>query len=232
MEMSLVFVCLFLFDGIFSLKKFRRDLSVLQSLPARMQGKRLASFMNRKRLEQFEDCPVIAAVKDEDGLNACLGSEISIVFVLYGDICTIPGIVRKLKENGKMVIVHIDLILGLSGKEIAVNFIHTNTEADGIISTKPALIRQAKELGMCTVMRFFAIDSMAFDNIRRQSEAIRPDMIEVLPGLMPKVIKRICRESRIPVIAGGLITEREDIVAALNAGAVSISTTNQKVWFM
>ena len=49
---------------------------------------------------------------------------------------------------------------------------------------------------------------------------------------MPRVIRRICEESRIPVIAGGLITEREDIMAALNAGAVSISTTNRKVWFM
>ena len=50
--------------------------------------------MNRKFMEQFEDCPVIAAVKDEEGLNACLGSEIGIVFVLYGDVCTIPDIVR------------------------------------------------------------------------------------------------------------------------------------------
>ena len=183
-------------------------------------------------MERWEECPVIAAVKDEEGLNACLGSEIGIVFVLYGKVCTIPEIVRKLKKGGKTVIVHIDLISGLSAKEVAVNFIHTNTEADGIISTKPALIRQAKELGMCTVMRFFAIASMAFDNIFRKSEAVRPDVIEVLPGLMPKVIRRICEESPIPVIAGGLITEREDIVAALNAGAVSISTTNRKVWFM
>ena len=188
--------------------------------------------MNRKLKEQFEDCPVIAAVKDEEGLKACLDPEIGIAFVLYGDLCTIPEIVRTLKENGKTVIVHIDLIPGLSGKEIAVDFIHRSTDADGIISTKPALIRQARELGMCTVMRFFAIDSMAFDNICRQSEAVRPDVIEVLPGLMPKVIRRICEESPIPVIAGGLITEREDIVAALNAGAVSISTTNRKVWFM
>ena len=49
---------------------------------------------------------------------------------------------------------------------------------------------------------------------------------------MPKVIRRICAEVRIPVIAGGLITDREDIMAALNAGAISISTTNRKVWFM
>lgn len=188
--------------------------------------------MERQFMEQFENCPIIAAVKDENGLTACTTSDISIVFVLFGDICSIPDIVRRLKEAQKTVIVHLDLVSGLSGKEIAVHFIRENTEADGIISTKPALIRQAKELGLFTVMRFFAIDSMAFDNIRRQSEAVHPDVIEVLPGLMPKVIRRICLESRIPVIAGGLITDREDIMAALNAGAVSISTTNQKVWFM
>lgn len=188
--------------------------------------------MNRQIMEQFEDCPVIAAVKDEEGLAACLTSDIRIIFVLFGDVCSIPELVARLKAAGKTVIVHMDLISGLAGKEIAVDYIRRNTRADGIISTKPALIRQARELGLFTVMRFFAIDSMAFENIRRQSEAVRPDIIEVLPGLMPKVIRRICSESRIPVIAGGLITDREDIMGALQAGAVSISTTNRRVWFM
>ena len=39
-------------------------------------------------------------------------------------------------------------------------------------------------------------------------------------------------QTRVPVIAGGLITDKEDIMDALGAGAVSISTTNQSVWFM
>ena len=41
----------------------------------------------------------------------------------------------------KRQMVHVDLITGLSGKEVAVDFIKNNTLADGIISTKPALIR-------------------------------------------------------------------------------------------
>ena len=61
---------------------------------------------------------------------------------------------------------------------------------------------------------------------------VRPDFIEVLPGLMPKVIRKICRTSRIPIIAGGLITDKEDVVAALSAGAIAVSTTNQDVWRM
>lgn len=188
--------------------------------------------MNHKMLEEFEDCPVIAAIKDEAGLKKVLDSDIQIVFVLYGDICNIGTIVGRLKQAGKTVIIHIDLIAGLSSREISVTYIKSVTHADGIISTRPNIIKEAKEEGLFAVMRFFVIDSIAFDSIEKQIENVHPDMIEILPGVMPKVIKRICRTSRVPVIAGGLIADKEDIMAALNAGAVSISTTNQKVWFM
>ena len=45
---------------------------------------------------------------------------------------------------------------------------------------------------------------------------------------MPKVIRRVCRLVRVPVIAGGLISDKEDVMAALSAGAISVSTTNPK----
>ena len=154
------------------------------------------------------------------------------MFVLYGDICNISQIVSRLKKAGKIVIIHIDLIAGLSNKEIAVTYIKSVTHADGIISTRPSVIRQAKEEGLFAIMRFFVIDSIAFESIKRQTESVYPDMIEVLPGVMPKIIQKICKQNRTPVIAGGLISDKEDIMAALDAGAISISTTNQKVWFM
>ena len=175
----------------------------------------------------------MAAVKDENGLQKSLLSECGIIFVLYGDICSIRKITERIKEAGKLAMVHIDLIAGLSGKEVAVDFIRENTRADGIITTKPILVKRAKELGLFTVLRFFVIDSMAFENIEKQVRQARPDVIEMLPGVIaPKIISRLCRALRLPVIAGGLISEKEDIMAALGAGAVSISTTDEKVWFM
>ena len=188
--------------------------------------------MHRKFMDMMEECPIIAAVKDMEGLSRCLESDSNIIFVLFGDICTISQIVKTIKATGRIVIVHIDLINGLSSKEIAVDFIRNNTEADGIISTKAGLIRRAKELGLYTILRFFIIDSMAFENIRKQSEAVKPDYIEILPGVMPKVISNIKKISSVPIIAGGLISDKDDVLAALSGGAVSISTTNQKVWFM
>lgn len=185
-------------------------------------------------MEQFEDCPVIAAIKDEKGLQKCLESDIQIVFVLFGDLCSISDIVKRLKDAGKTVFIHLDLIGGLSSREVAVTYVHRVTEADGIISTKPALIKQAKELDFFSIMRFFLLDSMAYENIKKQIEHISPDMIEIIPGAMPKVISKLCSfiEGKVPVIAGGMITDREDTMAALNAGATAISTTRENVWFI
>ena len=187
--------------------------------------------MNQEFYDAVEANPVIAAVKHDDGLQAAVEmEEIQVIFVLYGDICTIPEIVDRIKDSGKKALVHIDLIAGLSTKEISVEFIRRQTKADGIITTKPAL---AKELGLFTVLRFFVIDSLALKNIENlesQRGMSRPDFIEVLPGVMPKVLRKIAKVSRIPMIAGGLVTDREDVIQALSAGAVAVSTTNREVW--
>ena len=190
--------------------------------------------MNQEFYDAVEANPVIAAVKSDAGLQAAVEmEEIQVIFVLYGDVCTIPEILERIKAAGKKAMVHIDLIAGLSAKEISVEFIARQTRADGIITTKPALVRRAKERGIFAVLRFFVIDSLALKNIENlemQCGTSRPDFIEVLPGVMPKVLGRIAKVSRIPMIAGGLITEKEDVIAALSVGAIAVSSTNQDVW--
>ena len=180
----------------------------------------------------LEDCPVIAAVKDETRLKECLYSESQIIFLLFGDICSVGRYVEIAKSAGKMVFVHMDLINGLGNKEVAVDFIREHTGVDGIISTKPQLVKRAKELGLFGILRIFVIDSMAFGNIEKQCASLVPDAVEILPGLMPKIIKKLCSTVNVPIIAGGLISDKEDVMNALNAGAVAISVTNQRVWFM
>lgn len=187
--------------------------------------------MDQKFYDAVENSPVIAAVKDMTGLDKCLTSDIQVVFILFGDVCSIKGIVQKVKDAGRIAMVHMDLITGLAAKEIAVDFIKENTAADGIITTKQQLIKRARELSLYTVLRFFLIDSMALENVQKQNMVSRPDFIEVLPGVMPKIIQRICNATNIPVIAGGLISDKSDVMGALSAGAISISSTNQDIWF-
>lgn len=188
--------------------------------------------MKKEFRDALESSPIIVAIKDDEGLKNCKDSDSQVVFILYGDICSIADIIAQVKAYGKIAMVHLDLIGGLSPKEIAVDFIHKYTQADGIITTKPALIKRARELSLYTILRVFVIDSMAYENIERQLKNVHPDLIEILPALMPKVVARICKMSGVPVIAGGLVSDKEDILDLLEAGVISVSSTNPSIWFL
>ncbi|MBQ1597440.1 MAG: glycerol-3-phosphate responsive antiterminator [Lachnospiraceae bacterium] len=176
--------------------------------------------------------PVIAAIKDPEGLIKCKDCDSRIIFILYGDILTLPDIVGTVKSYGKYAFVDLDLIDGLYPGEVAVDYLKKSTKADGIISTRSSMITRAKCLGLTTVMRFFVIDSMAYASMEKAAKDIGPDMIEMLPGPMPKIAKKILSFSKVPVIASGLISDREDVYALLDAGVTSVSSTNQLVWFI
>lgn len=188
--------------------------------------------MKQEFYEAITANPIIAAVKDEAGLEKCLKlSEISVVFVLYGEVSSISGIVEKIKNAGKQAVVHMDLVAGLSGKTEAVDFVSVYTKADAIISTRIEQIRRAKELGLGTIYRIFLIDSKVLDKLGNRA-VDSADIIEILPGLMPKMIKKLSNELPMPIIAGGLISDKDDVMAALKAGAIAISSTNDAVWEM
>ena len=188
--------------------------------------------MKQQLYDALSENPIIMAIKDDEGFQASLKlDEARIVFVLYGEVATIADITGQLKAAGKMVMGHMDLIAGLSTREEAVDFIAKYTKADGVISTRFEQIKRGKQLGLSTIYRIFVIDSKALSNLNRHI-ADYADIVEILPGLMPKIISRMRKKMGVPIIAGGLIAEKEDVIQALNAGAVAISTTNEDVWNM
>lgn len=182
--------------------------------------------------ELFEISPIIAAVKNESGLEHAMETDSTVIFILYGTILNIQKIVDKIKDHGKLAIVHVDLIAGLSSKEVVVDFIKENTRADGIISTKPMLVRHAIELGLIGGQRTFLIDSMALDNMKKQLESFKPDFMELMPGVMPGVLKTVRQATEIPLVAGGLLSDKKDIMAAFDAGVDAVSTTKEVLWYV
>lgn len=174
--------------------------------------------------------PCIAGIKDESGLSRVLASDCRIVFVLYGNVINIHAIVNKLKEHGKMVFVNVDLIEGLASKDIVVDYLRQYVQSDGLLSSKASIIKAAKSQGLFTFHRFFVIDSFSYHNLIKQAEISRPDIIEILPGCMPKVIAWALDAVRQPIVAGGLVCDQEEAQAALRAGACAISSTNPEVW--
>lgn len=181
---------------------------------------------------ELYDNPVIMAVKDNKDLAKALETDNRIVFVLYGNIETIPQIVKKIKDKKKIAIVHEDLIEGLSSSYMANHFIKRYTEADGIITTRPQNASHATKLGLFTILRFFILDSMSYQSMKETIKKVNCDCIEILPGIMPKITKEVSKRTSIPIVAGGLIRDKKDVIDNLNAGAIAISSSSYDVWKM
>ncbi len=79
------------------------------------------------------------------------------------------------------------------------------------------------------MLRVFAIDSKAVSNLGRETEGGMPDVIEILPGTLCKVLRRLSRELPVPLLAGGLLSDKADVLAALGAGALCVSASDEPV---
>ena len=62
--------------------------------------------------------PVVAAVKTESALTAALASPCSTIFLLASTLVNVEGMVQRIRQAGKLAVVHIDLVDGLSGREM------------------------------------------------------------------------------------------------------------------
>jgi glycerol uptake operon antiterminator len=185
--------------------------------------------MNIKEL--LEENPVIAAVKNEEQLDGAIKSSAQIIFVLFGDVMSIKKISETIASNNKIGIIHIDLVEGLTNKEVVIKYVKEETKFDGIISTKPQVVKLAKKYDLVAVQRVFIFDTLSLNTVKNHmiSEC---DAIEVLPGIIPKVLGIISKYSNKPVVAGGLIETKEEVMQALSSGATCISTTKKEIWEM
>lgn len=188
--------------------------------------------MRREFFKEVYDNPIIAAVMDKEKIENALNSPCKIVFLLDTDLLILEETVKKFHEKEKLVYLHIDLVAGLSRDTIALKYVLKHIKPDGIISTRSSIIKIAKEMNIFTIQRLFLLDSMALETGIKSIRAIRPDAVEILPGVIAKIIKEIVEKTNIPIIAGGLIRDKEDVINSLNAGAIAISTSKEEVWYM
>lgn len=181
-------------------------------------------------IEDIRDNPVIAAVQNRQMLETALEFGMSTIILLGTDIFSAKACVDIAISAGSRIFLHMDLIDGLASSSRAIDYVHSSMNPNGIISTRTALIKYAREQGLFCIQRFFMVDSASYENAVRTTAHVRPSMVELMPGIIPTVIRRFTQTVQTPVIAGGLITERHEAVSALAAGAIGISTGCQGLW--
>lgn len=168
--------------------------------------------------------PLIRAADAGKEFESAVNSPSDVIFLIKSEIYSLKKIVSYAQTHGKKIFVHLDLCDGLGSGEAAVSFIADFIKPDGVISTKLATVRAATERGLSSVYRVFLIDSQGVCTAKNTVRKCDCDFIEIMPGIIYKEIKEFALLKK-NLIAGGLIETREEAIAALQAGALAVSSS-------
>lgn len=171
--------------------------------------------------------PVLRNMKEFERL---LRSDHEYIIYLEIRLSQLKMLVQAAKKADKKVILHVDLIQGLKADAYGIEYLVREVKPDGIVSTRSNVIAMAKKNKLMTIQRLFLLDSQALENNIKLINQVKPDFIEILPGIIPSVIAEVHEQTGIPVIAGGLIRTVADVQLAYAGGAVAISTSQSELW--
>jgi glycerol uptake operon antiterminator len=168
-------------------------------------------------------------VRTDEDFKEALKSDVEVIFMQNSDILNVKEQITQAHSSGKKVLIHMDFAEGIGKDRAGLNFIKL-MGADGILTTKTGMIRSAKDIGLITVQRFFIVDSHSVDTAVESIKIARPDVIEIMPGVLEKKIREFAEKVDTPILAGGLIEFKEEVDSALEAGAKAVSTASKNLW--
>ncbi len=174
---------------------------------------------------------IIPAVRKPELLDRALAAHGKILYLLCGDPENIGDLLQRTLAAGKLPIVNVDLLSGLSRDYHALNYLEKRG-AKGIISTHGETLRHAQSLGLYVIQRTFLLDSGAMDNICHQMKNSTVDALEVLPAVAaPKLVGRVKSiPTEIPLVGGGLISSMREVEDLLARGLAAVSISDSQLW--
>lgn len=177
--------------------------------------------------------PVIAAVRDEQSLEAALSSLARVVFLLGSSIARLGSAAAATSKAGKLLFVHLDFVAGLGRDEAAVEYLAEAVRPAGVITTRSNLVTAARRVSLIPVQRLFLLDSQSVHTGLDAARTSRAEVVEVLPGIIPRAIADT--KAQLPhtlIIAGGLVRSAREVGRAMGAGAAAISSSSKTLWHM
>jgi len=187
--------------------------------------------LRERFVKAARSAPVIAGIRERADVPMALERGVKLIFYLAGSIFDLEDVAREAKAAGALLFVHADLLAGIGKDPDGMRFLARHTAVAGVLSTRSFLLKAAAEAGLLTVQRVFALDSEALQTAAKVIRTTEPTAVEILPGpILPHIAHRLPFSELPPVIAGGLVEKKEQLLELLASGALAVSTSKQELW--
>lgn len=184
-------------------------------------------------IERWFTRPIIPVVWDVGQMSRASLAQASLIFLQGGELASLPDVLEGLSRPplaGIPLMLHIDLLAGLTSDEPGLRYLLGHKRIDGIITVRSHLIAAARRMGLAAILRLFLQDGRAVDRGLHIIEQAHPDVIELIPGVAAIETAAQFRALPIPRIAGGLVRTADLAQRILGSGCRAISTSNEQLW--
>lgn len=178
----------------------------------------------------FGNQQVIPAISNHQDLKKFLALPLTYGILMNFQLAQLPELVGIMRENKKKVLIHSELIKGLTADEYGAIYLIQVLKVDGIISSKPKVIEICKKRKVIGIFRFFLKDSLSLEQSLEINRKLNPEYVEILPATSYNVLPRIQRELNAHILMGGLIGSTSDIEQCINAGAIAVTSSKTELW--
>jgi glycerol uptake operon antiterminator len=132
---------------------------------------------------------------------------------------------------GCSVYVNIDHIDGVYPDAAGFRYLGERLHVRGVLSSHPKVLASAKESGLETIQRIFAIDSTGLRLSLASVEPACVDMLDFAPaGVLPHIMPRLQPCLTLPYMASGLLCTGEQLQAVLGTGVRAVAVSDLDRW--
>ena len=180
---------------------------------------------------RLADRPCCAAVVADSQLEIALHSDAPAIFMLRANGLELGPTIRRARAAGKAVAVHLDLVDGLRADHAGVEWL-ASLGADAIITSHGQLMSTIRSAGVVAIQRLLLSRRSLLETAVAALERSKPDIVEILPGVILPSVRHLLPEFAMPLLAGGFVRNAAEVDAILEAGAVAATTSTPELWAM
>ncbi len=178
----------------------------------------------------MENQRVIPAISSHKKLKDFLETDLTYGILMNFQLAQLESLVETMKSHHKKVLIHSELIKGLSSDEYGAIYLIQVLNVDGIISSKPKVIEVCKKRNVIGIYRFFIKDTISLEQSIDIGRRLRPSYVEILPSACSDLVGMIKEQLNCDVLMGGLIKDQKQVKRCFLDGAIAITSSNPDLW--
>lgn len=180
-------------------------------------------------LGRYKTIPVI-----EDRVHfvqALATSHIHAILLRHCNLFELAGLLERASRRGIAIYVNVDHIDGIHHDAAGLHYLAHTLRISGIVSNHPKTLASAKDFGLETMQRIFAVDSTGLEMALESVDRRYVDLLDISPALViPYIIPHLATPLPLPFIAYGLIHTAQQVQAVLRAGALGVAVNRPELW--